>query len=93
MTISDYVRDYYIPLMKIDRNIPEVSSFIECVEFLENNKDRKFDQLEKSYYNLVEYIKKNIKDFTCVNQHFNRLRFHIQCYFLNSPIFDHIIFS
>ena len=47
MTISDYVRDYYIPLMKIDRNIPEVSSFIECVEFLENNKDRKFDQLEK----------------------------------------------
>ena len=78
MSLSDYIENYYMTIMNIDKTVSVFSDFINVVKNLENSKSIDNTLLD-SYQNMVAYIKKDTnKD---INLHFNRMRYHVQLYF------------
>lgn len=78
MSIIDYIEDYYLPLMNIDKNC----SFIQNL-FLYIKAGDKIN-VEKSYYDLVDFIKTSDyseNQMQLINQHFNRMRFDLSSAF------------
>jgi hypothetical protein len=78
MSIIDYIEDYYLPLMNIDKNC----SFIQTLFLFIKAGDKK--NVEKSYYELVDFIKTSEfseNQMQLINQYFNRMRFDLSSAF------------
>jgi hypothetical protein len=73
MSLIDFIEDYYLPIMKIDKNIPCIQSLFLAI----TNGDKL--GVEKSYYELVQYIKNevSIDIYPVINLYFNRMRYEI----------------
>ena len=75
MSIIDYIEDYYLPLMDIDKNLSDVQNL-----FLSIKSGDKIN-VEISYNNLVDHIKTSPEygenQIIKINQYFNRMRYDI----------------
>lgn len=76
--LSDYVENYFIPVMKLDKDAEPVKKFIVTIKILELRPQDVATRLVDTYNELVNYIKKEAKDYMLINSHFNRMKFHIQ---------------
>jgi hypothetical protein len=88
--VSDYLENYYIPLMKLSLDIPEIKNFIQNIKTSEEKKNTDF--LIQSYDELVNYIKNNVDDPKYINLYFNRMRCDIQHHFSNNGMFSYVYF-
>ena len=92
--LSEHVRDYYLPIMKIE-NTDSAKMFAIEIEKIEttNTVD---DSFLEAYTRLVDYIRNDVKDYTIINIHFNRMRFHIYHQFksiANFPNLEYVSFQ
>jgi hypothetical protein len=91
--LYEYIRDYYIPIMKLE-NTDVVNTFVETIKRIENTNTID-DSFLEAYTHMVNYIRDECKDFTHVNMHFNRMRFHMSHQFKslqNLPNLEYISF-
>ena len=88
--LSDYIENYYIPLMKLDCNIPSIKNFIENVKRTEDT--QLTESLSNSYQSLVDYVRENVEDKKPVNMYFNRMRCDIQHAFSNQSMLSYVYF-
>lgn len=73
--VEEYVRDYYIPLMKL-QSTPPVNAFVDKIKEMENT-GKVDDSFLETYMLLVNHIRNDIDDHSHVNMYFNRMRFDI----------------
>ena len=90
MSLSDYVENYYVSIMKLDKGNPDVEKFITLVRSFENSKPDNTFLI--GYNEFRDYIRKSTTDYTFINLHFNRMRYHIQSYFNNDVILEYTVF-
>jgi hypothetical protein len=88
--ISEYIENYYIPLMKLDSNSLSIKNFIEDVKGAEET--RVTDSIVKSYQSLVDYIRENVQDKKPINVYFNRMRCDIHHTFSNESMLPYVYF-
>lgn len=86
--LSEYVRDYYLPVMKIG-NTDAAKMFVTEIEKIEST-NTVDDSFLEAYTHLVDYIKNDIQDYTLINIHFNRMRFHVYHQFKSIPNFPNL---
>jgi hypothetical protein len=79
--LSDYVENYYIPIMKLDKESKSVKDFIDAIKQLEARPENIAENLLKAYRDFIDYIRKDLKDYRFINLHFSRMRYDIQTRF------------
>jgi hypothetical protein len=63
----DYIEDYYIPIMKLDKTVKPVASFLVAI------KEEGSPRFRETYIELIDYMK-DIDSKDLFNIHFNRMR-------------------
>ena len=63
----DYIEDYYIPVMKLDKTVKPVASFLVAI------KEEGSPRFRETYIELIDYMK-DIDNKDLFNIHFNRMR-------------------
>lgn len=63
----DYIEDYYIPVMKLDKTVKPVASFLVAI------KEEGTPRFRETYIELIDYMK-DIDSKDLFNIHFNRMR-------------------
>ena len=63
----DYIEDYYIPVMKLDKTVKPVASFLVAI------KEEGSPRFRETYIELIDYMK-DIDSKDLFNIHFNRMR-------------------
>ena len=63
----DYIEDYYIPIMKLDKTAKPVASFLVAI------KEEGSPRFGETYIELIDYMK-DIDSKDLFNIHFNRMR-------------------
>ena len=86
--LSEHVKDYYLPIMKIE-NTDVAKTFVLEIQKIENTNTVDGSFLE-AYTHLVDYIRNDMKDYTLINIHFNRMRFHVYHQFKSIPDFPNL---
>lgn len=86
--LYEYIRDYYFPIMKIE-SVETTNTFLKEVEKIETSKTVE-DSFLEAYNHLINHIRNEIKDYTYINTHFNRMRFHMIHQFKSIPNFPNL---
>ena len=63
----DYIEHYYIPIMKLDKTVKPVASFLVAI------KEEGSPRFRETYIELIDYMK-DIDSKDLFNIHFNRMR-------------------